>query len=617
MFPLDLKFDAIAALSAGAHGEAVMRLDGLAERVAGLVRRLEKFSFPLVAQAAAGLLIRPENHPATARIEAIIHLAAMSCRGRRAPTLAVLREWLNEIILHDRLAETEDPVKDVFVSNVATWFGNARLLEGGWCDNDYYVQACLEALTRLKDRPWAAQAQTNVVALLRIGEAVIARAGVPRYTLSKAAPRRALTVSSSIVDAARSQITFTVRDILDLGFMPHELNPFLFTSELAVALHSETIGHTSLERRPLVSTGGEIIVALPTAIGAAVRRFIIEKAEEAGELDNLQVAIDEAQLQDVFHLGCSAWNIDILEDPQPVGVTGAADFVGRFDDGAYAHVLFVPDCLAASAHKGLQGVNTLPGIIDQRIERRTAEIAGRADYRRGMTLLVHGGVGRGFSAGFGEAPPGWQRLALSTPDFMRLGWDAELNALLAWKLLEQEDALRARGITISNINGFPNLYAYARHQEFELVPDEMERGFIGLATDFLTPLRHRLRVGLDRHLALGPGGGHWIEVQRETTSAFFAESESLPIFFSPGHIATGILLSCVETAARPWWVECRETRDNTRHRAIVLQLWKMTRNWLVPLASILEDQLGCQSASKIDPRSASKIDPLFGRSAQR
>ncbi len=26
---------------------------------------------------------------------------------------------------------------------------------------------------------------------------------------------------------------------------------------------------------------------------------------------------------------------------------------------------------------------------------------------------------------------------------------------------------------------------------------------------------------------------------------------------------------------------------------------------------------GCQSASKIDPRSAFKIDPLFGRSAQR
>jgi site-specific DNA recombinase len=31
----------------------------------------------------------------------------------------------------------------------------------------------------------------------------------------------------------------------------------------------------------------------------------------------------------------------------------------------------------------------------------------------------------------------------------------------------------------------------------------------------------------------------------------------------------------------------------------------------------LNRPIGCQSASKIDPRSAFKIDPLFGRSAQR
>ncbi len=34
-------------------------------------------------------------------------------------------------------------------------------------------------------------------------------------------------------------------------------------------------------------------------------------------------------------------------------------------------------------------------------------------------------------------------------------------------------------------------------------------------------------------------------------------------------------------------------------------------------AHVLRPSEACQSASKIDPRSASKIDPLFGRSAQR
>ena len=126
------------------------------------------------------------------------------------------------------------------------------------------------------------------------------------------------------------------------------------------------------------------------------------------------------------------------------------------------------------------------------MNEQTAALAARADYRRGLTLVIHGGVGRGFAAGFGEPPAGWQRLGLPLPDFMRLGWDTEFGALRAWKLLDQEDALGRCGVGIANINGFTNLYAFARQQDFQLVLDGMALGMVGLATDFLTPLRHRL-----------------------------------------------------------------------------------------------------------------------------
>ena len=94
----DPNYDAVAALVANATDEEMREIRGLILRLPGLVRRLKKFRFPLVAERLAGLLIQPENHTATARIEALIHLAAFACRGEQVPTLRQLREWLNVLI---------------------------------------------------------------------------------------------------------------------------------------------------------------------------------------------------------------------------------------------------------------------------------------------------------------------------------------------------------------------------------------------------------------------------------------------------------------------------------------------------------------------------------------
>ena len=98
MFGPDKKANAFNAALAAASAADAAQIGEIASRMQPLVRRLEKFSFPLTAQPLAALLTRPENHPGTRRIEVLIHLAAFACRGRETPTLAHLREWLNKII---------------------------------------------------------------------------------------------------------------------------------------------------------------------------------------------------------------------------------------------------------------------------------------------------------------------------------------------------------------------------------------------------------------------------------------------------------------------------------------------------------------------------------------
>ena len=159
--------EADVAISAATLSQGALRLEGVARRHPGIVRRLAKYSLSSVAAALGGMLTRPELHPCTARLEALCHLGALACRGTEPVPAANLRDWLNGPLLADDVARAEDPVEDVFVSSVVSWTGLAAL-------NDPGIQSVRE------------QVFGPVRALLRISDAVAARGGLPRHTCSQA-----------------------------------------------------------------------------------------------------------------------------------------------------------------------------------------------------------------------------------------------------------------------------------------------------------------------------------------------------------------------------------------------------------------------------------------------
>jgi hypothetical protein len=590
------KMDAMLAMMAAAQSEDDARLRSMAARLPGLVRRLNKFSFPKVMQPLAGLLTVPENHPANLRLASLIHLAALYCNGDKSPSLAQLREWLNDIILKDPIAQREDPVEDVCVSNAITWFGNARLFDGGWQDNDYGLQGLLVAIVKLREEAWMKPVARSVRALLNMSEAIAERASVPRFTLSKSPPCEPLRVSQTIVGAVSEYVTFTPAQLAGMGIARADLTPFEFTPDQRQAMANETIGHTALERRPVVFSEGRILLALPTAVSAALRRFVMESAVAAGRLSAVQEILTRYQFEEVRFIGRPGWEIRPLDPPES---PGDHEFIGQFDEGGYVHVVFIPDSLEQILKDGLQSVDSIPDKMTARLDAVAAEIAKRPDYQRGITLIVHGGTGRGFFAGFGEPPPEWQRLILSGADFMSLAWDNEMDALRAWKLLDQEDELRKRDVEFVNANGFMNLYGYAASENYELVPNAMAKGIMVLQTNHLTAVRHSLRTSVDRHAALMTLTPGYLAVQRQTTGGYFNEVKNLPIYISAEHAASAELVGCVETAARPWWVRCHELPDDARAISVVYQVWELVQNWLVRTAPALEATLPALRAGPV------------------
>ena len=575
---------------ANAATAELREIRSMSVRLGKLLRRLERFSFPLVAAPLAGLLTRPENHTANARIEALIHLAAVACRGNKEPRLRHLREWLNRTVFRDPISRLEIPVEDVFVSNVGTWCGNARLFEGRWQSNADYVQVCVETLLRLSKRPWVMPTLRHVMALLRVSESVADRAGIPRNSRTTSAPREAITVGASTVAESSGHVRFSDDELVAIGVDPADLNPFVFQWEHAELLVGQSIGHTALERRPIVRYRGRTTVVLPTAIGAAIRRFVIERASTAGDLWLFQSTCHLAQFTEVFLLGRADWDVEYMGMLEPDPGDGMREFVGTFDVTACVHVLFVPDDFEEIAREGLDSNHRLKDAVRARIDDRAAELAREGDFRRGLTVLVHGGIGREFSPVWGELPDGWHQLCVSAADFMLLGSETDFTAMRAWKLLQRVDELEAVGVVFPNLGGFLNLAAFAYHSGFELVPENMSPSPMFLHSDFILPLRHKVRTALDRHASMGPDGKSWVDVQRYGAGGYFDEARGRLVFLSRVHRANRALGVCVESASRPWWVQCSQLPEGGWHHDVAFRILNMVLGWLVRLVPVLEER---------------------------
>ena len=587
---LDPHDEAVAALMAHAATGELREISRIAVRLSKLLRRLEKFSFPLVAAPLAGLLTRPENHCATSRIEALIHLAALACCGTKAPRLRHLQQWLNGTVLDDPISQLEVPVEDVFVSNVGTWMSNARLFDGRWQSNSDKVQVCVETLLRLQERPWATQTLRHVMALLRVSESVADRAGIVRNSRTTSRPRKAIALSASAVAESSGHVRFSDDELVGIGVDRADLNPFVFQGQHSDLLAGQSIGHTALERRPLVRLRGHTTVALPTGIGAAIRRFVVEQAATAGDLRLFQSTCHLAEFTEVFLLGRADWDIEYIRMLEPDPDDGMREFVGAFDDDAYVHVLFVPDDFEEIAREGLASIHRLEDVVRGRIDDRAAELAREERCRRGLTVLVHGGIGREFAPVWGDLPDGWHQLCLSAPDFMLLGSETDFNAMRAWKLLQMVDELEAAGVVFPNLRGFLNLAAFAYYSGFELVPETMSPGPMFLHSDFILPLRHKVRTVLDRHASLGPDGNSWVDVQRDAAGGYFDEARGRLVFLSRVHRANRALGLCVESASRPWWVQCYQLPEGGWHHDIAFSILDMVVGWLIRLVPVLEER---------------------------
>lgn len=549
-------------------------------RIAG---HLEKYDARTTISQLAGLLTAPPLQANTVRIETLVHLAVAHCQGVRKPGLTEIGNWLNRHLGSTHIASLEDPVEDVFVTNVETPEGNRRVFEGIWESNDYFIQVVLDTLRGRTAPHECHDLLVPALALLRLSDCVAKRVGLRRWQIEPSTPKGTVRVAPATrADRRAHAVTFTQSDLEALDVSHGMLASFVLRQEHKQALKGESTGHSSLERRPLVDFDGELVLALPHAVSPAIRRFVLSELGRMGYLQSFANALGGRQARQVVRDGL--WQLkgetESLEPPAPDGqVPSLQAWLLKYDINKHLHVVLLHDRLEWLEAQGLSSLMEYPEGLSAGLESYLSKVATHCrslpDFTEGITLLVMGGLGRGFMLGFKDWPTRWHLSVIRISDLLMLAGELDRPITRYLKCIKQKEWAEKEGVYFQNINGDYNFYCHWRRLNYQLVPRDLpvgEGSMLSIGNDMVLPVRKEIRNLVDRHV-LQTAAGTYSPGIRFGRDAYFKSMQGRPIYASLNHLRAGVLAGAVETLRGPSWLIVEPREGDETVQSLVYKMW--------------------------------------------
>ncbi len=547
-----------------------------------LAKQLAQYELNSTVPYLAGLLTVPALHCNGPRLETLVHLAVAHCNGTRTPDRVQVLRWLNSDLAS--VTSFEDPSEDVFIANVETARGNRLIFQGNWVANAYYTQAVLDVLNSdaLSEAP--ASAASASIALLKIGDYVANRLDLERWTQEACIPQADFTLSSD--DAVRrhlTAVTLTDADLTAIGVTRQELQPFLFRDQHRPNLLGERLGHTSLERRPLILHGSRLVLALPAAIGPAIRRFVIAELQAAGSLSQFSMALARQQTRQVHldglrHLRWPSQGVSPPKPPQPL--PRLSHRLVAYDDDKYIQLIILQDPhLEEINTRGLNSPFTYSPMANRNLSTLIKTVItscqAKSGLSHGWTILLVGGVGRGLMLDVEDTPDPWIISLISIADFLLLTADVENPLDHFLQCLVQHRSLEVAGPHILFAGNDYDIYCHWVESGYRLLPPDMPSGVDVLAlppdVDQLS-LRRRVRRSTDAHAAATPSG-HYSAAVRFTMGAIANRTSRRPTYVGLDYLRARILAGFVSTDRGSTWLFVQADADDRELRAFAFQFW--------------------------------------------
>lgn len=569
---------------------------------ANVVDRIATCDPGILTSVVGGLLTSPDWQASTLRLEVLQHLVLTTARGKSSPSASDLKFWLTEIG-QGYAGWMEDPSEDVFAARVLFDGQNLVVLEGLYESGTFYLQRFLDVLTDMPDEEPFASVRGAVAALLRLSDEIAKRSGLVPFVVGATIPLQTIPIKLfRPVAALGRRARFTAEELAGLGISLDALAPFVFDLAHTDVIQSELLGHSGLERRPLIFLDGAIVFALPSAVSAAIRRFMMEFCDSTGQLATLQSNYVKhlSQLFSDTPLAGGSFGPELpVQNVAGLVVANLAKYV---DQGRLLHLCFVFDSFAGHAEGGLLVPGPDSKQFGQAVElslRSIHRTANRhAHFKEAISLIVICSWGRPVSAGFAPLEdPRWRVELVSAPDFETMSWSKSFRPLSLWRLLDSRDRLRSMNFNVANINGLLNLISWSHDQNGHLVPhaDVPDDHDPDQTIQFMIPqnglldLRKKTAESWNLHYAR-TWDGRTVRVRRNQDEAYFEEDKEQPFYMSVDDLLERSRLVGVYEAPRGnWWVTLVAGAGASRD--LQYRLFQMLTVWLQRAAPILDSAL--------------------------
>ena len=561
---------------------------------------------PTLAQLG-GLLTAPSLQRHILRLELLIHLAVLHCSGLRDPSQREATAWLTDYLGLTPLALLEDPPEDVFVSNVRTDDGNRRIFEGLWDANDYFAQQLVDVLSHDRTPRQCRDLIPPITALLTLSDSVANRLTLSRWH-SGSSPSSSFRLPSSAQYRQHTDaVTFRDNDQLAaLGLARRFLQPFVLREGDRQSMASETLHFSSLERRPLVSIDGNLILALPTAPSVAIRRFALTEMKHNDHLDAFAKTLAAYQAHEIEsllkqELANGAQPIALPSVPLPKDLPRLSPWLIEYDTDKYLHVVLLHDRLDGESVDDLTCATRFSDGSVAAVHCYIREIAERSlslpSCHTDDTLIIVGGLGHSWVLPHPPAIANWNVSIIGIADFAML-IDEGNHALTRYlKSVAQRRLAEGHNIYFQVFDDY-SFYCNWREQNSRAIPLDVPLGrpsVVVVPTDAALPVRKLTRARIDRH-SVPTATGQYITVSRLITTSYFDHMHSRPIYASADYADRKLLKGVVETEHGANWFTVIGHDGVPARMLLLFEIWTGFIEFFARIVSTIE---------AIDPESSS------------
>lgn len=563
-----------------------MLADLIRPQAENLGRIFQPYDVKTSVAAAGGLLTVPELQANTVRLEAISHLIVASAAGKKKPSKQDAAHWFRQA--GQVFAHMEDASEDVFVGRVYIDGHNYRVLEGLAEANCHHLQHMLTAVENMPDRGVYAALKQSCRAMLALSDLVCARSGLEAFCCGGEFGLDALPVSDiPTLKTLAARVTFSDDDLVHAGISRGALAVFcLPPSQRNVGFGG--YGDSWLEKQPLIDFQDEIVVALPSAIGTAIRRAVIETCHGAGAEFTLWTALLIAQTEELsLNPAISGLNIPPAEMKRDSYVVPSEPV--EFQPGLWFHLVLLTDDFTGFNETGFSRAGPYSektqAELQQAINSAAADTKARPGFKLGFSLIVLCGFGRGQLVEF-TRPTHWLTEGISSYDLDVLGWRHDFDIVELLKFLLAEGSAGQMGFPLMAINGLLARigFAYGNNGHVvphEAMPDGVEHAMLMVPTNAHLRLRAEHHARFDKH-AVHDAAGDGVVVRRKDGGKRSSQNTQL-VYLS--HLDARLLRyrGVWRSGSRKWWLETVPLDE----RSYLYPIFEMQMVWMERLAPIL------------------------------